>query len=314
MKSIPLTSRFAAFLLHFSILGLSICTAVQVDAAEPKLEHALTPSNALAKAQSKQILDAQFDAIQRQAKQQAGAHLWFAGFGLDSGSNAFRGDVDLAESKIRSVNPQLLAYKLDNQAQTVELDRPFAHLGNFQKTIKHISQQVGEKDVVVIFMSSHGNVGYLANQIGQQRYGNITAGHIKTVLQDLKDTPTVLIISACYSGSLISTLEAPNRIILTAASRSKTSWGCAPLDQNTFFIDELFGKSFDASLTLKQVFEKTEKQIIQREEALKLSHSEPQIFVGDRMRDFANETLNKSLLLTSTVTNPDAKAAPKGTQ
>lgn len=314
MKPSHSSSRFAALLTRFSVLFLTTVATIQVGATDSKLEHALTPNNVLAKAQSKQKLEEQFNTIQLQAKQQVAAHLWFAGFGLDSGSNAFRGDVDLVESKIRSINPQLLAYKLDNQVQTVELDRPFAHLGNFQKTIKHIGRQVGEKDLVVILLSSHGNVGYVANQIGKQRYGDITAGHIKTVLQDLKDTPTVLIISACYSGSLISSLEAPNRIILTAASKSKASWGCAPLDKNTFFIDELFGKSFDASLTLKEVFEKTEKQIIQREEAQKLSHSEPQIFVGDRMRDFANETLNKSLLLTSTVTNPDAKAAPKGTQ
>jgi len=38
--------------------------------------------------------------------------------------------------------------------------------------------------------------------------------------------PTVVIVSACYSGIFIEGLRAPNRMILTAASRDRPSFGC----------------------------------------------------------------------------------------
>ena len=118
--------------------------------------------------------------------------------------------------------------------QTRELDRPFAHLGSFQATFKHLGQQLSDQDFVVVLLSSHGNVGYIANQIGSRRYGDIAAHHIKTVLQNLKDTPTIIIISACFSGSLIPSLEAPNRIILTAASKDKALMGLQPARSKYF--------------------------------------------------------------------------------
>jgi len=38
--------------------------------------------------------------------------------------------------------------------------------------------------------------------------------------------PTVVIVSACYSGIFVNALAAPNRMVLTAASRERTSFGC----------------------------------------------------------------------------------------
>ena len=47
--------------------------------------------------------------------------------------------------------------------------------------------------------------------------------------------PTVLIISACFSGSLIPTLSGPNRMILTAARPDRSSFGCSESDKYPYF-------------------------------------------------------------------------------
>ena len=57
--------------------------------------------------------------------------------------------------------------------------------------------------------------------------------------------PTVLIISACYSGSLIPTLSGPNRMIITAARSDRSSFGCQEENEFTFF-DKKITPSFYA--------------------------------------------------------------------
>lgn len=295
----------------FGLFLASCLLSLNASAQDVDINKALTPQNARAKAQSKQLLELEFKAVEEKAEMQSGPRLWYAGFGFDSGTVAFRGDVDLTAQRLSAINPQLISYKLDNQVQTRELDRPFAHLGNFQETIKHLGQYVREQDLVVLLLSSHGNVGYIANQIGNRRYGDIAAHNINTVLYKLKETPTIIIISACYSGSLIPKLEARNRIILTAAAKDRGSWGCSPLDQNTFFIDALFGDKFDPSLSLTASFEETKVRVAKREEEKKLTPSNPQIFVGANMRELAHIPLKELLQHGFKATSGSATAAAK---
>jgi hypothetical protein len=49
------------------------------------------------------------------------------------------------------------------------------------------------------------------------------------------ERPTVVIISACYSGVFVDPLEAPNRVILTAARPDRSSFGCSDKDRYPYF-------------------------------------------------------------------------------
>jgi Peptidase C13 family len=49
------------------------------------------------------------------------------------------------------------------------------------------------------------------------------------------DRPTVVVLSACFSGVFVPTLAAPNRMILTAARRDRTSFGCGQADRYPYF-------------------------------------------------------------------------------
>lgn len=51
------------------------------------------------------------------------------------------------------------------------------------------------------------------------------------------DRPTVIVISACFSGVFIKPLSAPNRLVLTAARPDRTSFGCGEQFKYTFFDD-----------------------------------------------------------------------------
>jgi hypothetical protein len=47
--------------------------------------------------------------------------------------------------------------------------------------------------------------------------------------------PTVVVLSACFSGAFVPALARPNRIILTAARRDRTSFGCGQSDRYPYF-------------------------------------------------------------------------------
>jgi len=49
------------------------------------------------------------------------------------------------------------------------------------------------------------------------------------------DRPTVVVVSACFSGVFLPALQAPNRIVLTAAAADRPSFGCGAADKYTFF-------------------------------------------------------------------------------
>lgn len=49
--------------------------------------------------------------------------------------------------------------------------------------------------------------------------------------------PTVVILSACFSGVFIPALKAPNRMILTAARADRASFGCSEADTYPYFDD-----------------------------------------------------------------------------
>jgi hypothetical protein len=47
--------------------------------------------------------------------------------------------------------------------------------------------------------------------------------------------PSVVIVSACFSGVFVPALQAPERIVLTAAAHDRTSFGCGEADRYNFF-------------------------------------------------------------------------------
>ncbi len=49
--------------------------------------------------------------------------------------------------------------------------------------------------------------------------------------------PTVVVISACFSGVFINDLAKPNRMILTAARPDRSSFGCGQADKYPYFDD-----------------------------------------------------------------------------
>jgi hypothetical protein len=95
--------------------------------------------------------------------------------------------------------------------------------------------------------------------------------------------PTVAFISACFSGVFVPALAGPNRLVVTAARRDRTSFGCGEDDVYPFF-DGCVLENMPRSADFLALGRAVRTCVGRREAELRLAPaSEPQISVGGRI-------------------------------
>lgn len=96
--------------------------------------------------------------------------------------------------------------------------------------------------------------------------------------------PTVVIVSACYSGIFVNALSAPNRMVLTAASRDRTSFGCGA-DETYPWFDGCVIETLPTASDFLALAAGTRACVARKETALGATPpSDPQMFVGAEMQ------------------------------
>ena len=92
--------------------------------------------------------------------------------------------------------------------------------------------------------------------------------------------PTVVIVSACYSGSFVAgKMAKPNRVILTAARGDRPSFGCQVRRTYNFF-DECLLSALPQATTWRTVFDASRRCVRRMEHTLGVPPSEPQGYFG----------------------------------
>jgi hypothetical protein len=96
--------------------------------------------------------------------------------------------------------------------------------------------------------------------------------------------PTVVVVSACFSGVFVPQLAKPNRMVLTAARPDRTSFGCGETNKYPYF-DDCFLSSMPGAHDFAGLASSVRECVRKREIAEKMSPpSEPQIWVGGELR------------------------------
>ena len=92
--------------------------------------------------------------------------------------------------------------------------------------------------------------------------------------------PTVAIVSSCFSGIFIPALRAPTRMVLTAARRDRTSFGCGETDKYTFF-DQCVLEAWPVAPNFPGLAPAVRQCVAAREKAEDIdTPSEPQASIG----------------------------------
>ena len=146
------------------------------------------------------------------------------------------------------------------------------------------TQAVDGQDTVVVMVTTHGSPDVLAlRPFPDDATIAFSADRFAELLAPLSNDLQIIIIQACFSGSLIDELRAPNRIIMTAAAADRSSFGCNPNNNNTFFIQAM-NQALAQGGSWSTIFAQTEAIVRQMESDRGLPASNPQSYIGGQMQ------------------------------
>lgn len=147
----------------------------------------------------------------------------------------------------------------------------------------HGMEQVGAGATggCLLYFSSHGSPDGMV--FGPDRTLNPTA--MATLVRQLCQTrPTVVVVSACYSGIFVDALAGPNRMVMTAARRDRSSFGCSE-DATYPYFDGCVIEGLKTASDFIALANAARACVKRREEAEGLSPgSEPQVSLGANMQ------------------------------
>lgn len=162
---------------------------------------------------------------------------------------------------------------------------PAATADNLSAAIGRVGSLIDpNEDLVVIFMTSHGAAdGSIAMREHNRMNAAMRPTHLRDMLMSAGIRNRVVIVSSCYSGAFIAPLADDNTIVLTAAAHDRTSFGCLPQREWTFFGDALFNQGVRNGGSLLSAFDSAKTLIERWEREQNLTPpSNPQKYVGVR--------------------------------
>lgn len=143
------------------------------------------------------------------------------------------------------------------------------------------STAAGATGGCLVHLTSHGDpTGAVLGP-----FGKLTPAGLDRLLDDACGVrPTVVVVSACFSGVFVPALAAPNRMVLTAARRDRSSFGCGQGARYPFF-DQCVIESLPLSHDFLDLGRRAKVCVAAMETAQDLRPpSEPQTFVGEDMQ------------------------------
>ena len=136
-------------------------------------------------------------------------------------------------------------------------------------------------DACLVFITSHGvpHDG-VALTWNQELLGPVMLDRLLTA--GCGDAPTVVIVSACFSGNFAAApMARANRIVLTAARHDRPSFGCGAGDVYTYF-DECLLNTLRSGARWSDTLLPLQTCVAQREAGGGDTPSHPQSFIGLR--------------------------------
>lgn len=162
---------------------------------------------------------------------------------------------------------------------------PAATPDNFSAALGQIGATMDpNEDLFVLFITTHGQPdGIAAIREHNRLFAGLRPAHLSMLLQQANIQNRVAIISACFAGAFIGPLMSDSTIVMTAAAPDRSSFGCQPQNNWTFFGDAYFNRAVRGGANMIEAFDDAKRLIAQWEREQNLSPpSNPQIYVGQR--------------------------------
>jgi hypothetical protein len=153
---------------------------------------------------------------------------------------------------------------------------------NIATTLAAVAAQMNVKeDVLVLYTTSHGDpdIGIVYKD-PPHGFGMIAPKRLAGWLNDLGIERRLVMISACYSGVFIPELQNDTSVVMTAAASDRSSFGCTPSNDWTYFGDAMINNALRKPQSIGKAFGEAATLINQWELKKGLKSSNPQSSVG----------------------------------
>ena len=196
---------------------------------------------------------------------------------------------------------------INNEATADEL--PMASMQNLSAALRGIAARMDrDNDVLLLTLTSHGSPDGFALNYNDFVQRTLDPETLRIMLDEAGIKHRIVIVSSCYSGTFVAPLRDPDTMVLTAASATRTSFGCADDRNWTYFGEALFEKALAQDASLADAFAVAKATIANWEREQRLTPSEPQIFVGEALAQRFPALVGKAPPATDP--SPDQLARP----
>lgn len=196
-------------------------------------------------------------------------------------------DSDPVFGREASVAGEVLQRRYDARGRTVVLAAgapealPPGTPASLSAALARISDLMDEdEDVLVLYSTSHGSPLGLAHRENGQVLGVLTPKQLRALLDRGAVRNRLLILSACYSGIFLAGLHSENSVIVAAAARDRTSFGCLAENDWTFFGDAMINHALRKPQSLGAAFAEATALVAAWESRFEVTPSRPQIALG----------------------------------
>ncbi len=195
----------------------------------------------------------------------------------DNNSPAFDNGVQSLREKLVAHGVTNISVYSSNAAATAPAQ--LASVANVATALR-----TGGGDACLVFITSHGEEKGFVLKTDRRLFD---PGSLERLLSaGCGSVPTVVVVSACHSGTFLTPdMRKPNRVILTAAAKDRSSFGCGAGDQYTYY-DQCLLQQFDGARTWRDLAAATRTCVENQERRMGIRQSSlPQMFVGAQVED-----------------------------
>lgn len=210
---------------------------------------------------------------------------YFLGVGGAAYQSVFRREVESVQSLFDTrftTNGHSLV--LINDDDTT-LSQPIATRTSISKALETIGQRMNpDEDVLFLFLTSHGSPdGVFELNHQPLQIQSLTPAWLRAELDKAHIRWRVVVISSCFSGAFIPSLQTTDSLIITAAEATKTSFGCTDDADFTYFGRAFFDEALRQEHSLMDAFQAAKQIIAAREKEEGFTPSQPQMSIGADM-------------------------------
>jgi len=213
-------------------------------------------------------------------------HGFFLGFAGVGDEKVFAQEIGLA-SRVLGERYDMTGRSLSliNDERNLD-DTPLATVSGLRYALRGLGARMNvDRDVLFLAISSHGTadpaIAVSNSDLPLQDLGD---EDLADALRDSGIKWRVIIISACYAGGFIKSLQDPKTIVITAAAADRTSFGCSNDRDLTYFGEAFYRDALPAARTLRDAFETAKQSIAARERDEHITPSNPQAFFGAQLQ------------------------------